>query len=268
MASPSTRRFKVPLSRHDSGLSTTDHSWDVMKGGGNGAEDEAAASLDNEDSASCSITADDCMTCTSTSTGSSEWVMLASIGSMFPDLDDDDNNSDNKTAGIPLGTAEQNQASRPPDAESHRACHAVSLLEEDSLARLYQRLETQRERLREAFPQPLAIPGDLPRWRERQRQRQLERRADEDSLRVLAYWTARRERAWGHDMQGRACGAAAGSAAGAGGGDCSDAASLRRLEYWTERAGVARGATGAWAARTGAQPWKRSRVRGVGKEGS
>lgn len=258
MASTSSCRFHVPLSHHDSGLSATDHLWNVVEGGGDGEENEAAATLDNEDSAFYSIATYGCTISTTTSTCSSpDWAILASIGSMFPDPDDN-----NAAARGPLEAAEQNQASLIPDSKSLEAHQALALLEEESLARLYRRLETQRERLREAFPEPLSIPSDPPRWRARERQRQRERRADEDSLRVLAYWTARRERVWEHDIQGRACGPGAGAEAGAGGGGCSDAASLRRLEYWTERGGVARGA------RMGPQPWKRSRVRTVGKEGS
>lgn len=258
MASASIRRVHVPLSHRDCGLSATDHLWNVVEGSGDDGEDGAAASLDDGDSAFYSVATDGCTISTTTSTCSSpDWAILASVGSMFPDPDDN-----NTAARGPLDAAEQNQASRTPDAKSLKARQALALLEEDSLARLYHRLETQRERLREAFPEPLAIPSDLPRWGARERQRQRERRADEDSLRVLAYWTARRERVWQHDIQGRACGAGAGAEAGAGGGGCSDAASLRRLEYWTERVGVARGA------RMGPQPWKRSRVRGVGKEGS
>lgn len=206
MASLSVHSFRHSCASPDWGLPAADDSWEVVESHRDGEEDAAAGDVDNGDEPAYSLVTESPLYAAPAPkrVSSSDWVMLASIGSMFPD----DTTS---------SRAQQHHAGRT-QAQEWRRGGPQSTLEKEALMHLYRRVEARRGRCRALFPEPLAIPADSQRWAAQQEalQRQRERRADADSLRVLEYWTARQER------DGRL-------------GGHSDAASLRRLEYWTER---------------------------------
>lgn len=163
----------------------------------------------------------------SPSSTSSDWTMLASIGSMFVEdmpqtsLQQRKHHQHQNDSHSSKPTEDQITHEKQPGGSLH-------LYEAQALVRLCHKVqeEARWRRCRRAllFPEPESVSDRRVAPRPWARtgmdtdvlQRQRERRADADSLRVLEYWTARRERE--ARLEGR-----------------SDAASLRRLEYWTER---------------------------------